>query len=560
MKARSPLASLLEWPTVRPRSALCVVLTITVASLLCVLRFRADASFENLLPKSNPAAQSMVRALNDFSAVDELLLLVSLPKEAPSDPQRLARFAERFDGAIHRDSTAAALIESVTYRVDDQTRKFFQNVVAPAGLFYLDADSFAAARRRLTRPEMDSILRQNEALLAAPGPAAGALAATLLQDPLHLHDFLLQQMSANQPTPFSSSSGLLLSKDQRSLLVRIAGKRPVSDLDYSKAVTRAVTANLQSADPENLQIDLTGGYAIAAASERAIRHDMTDGITGSVILLQILFIIAYRRPIRVFMLAFVPVGLGIFWGFGVRAILERTLSPTAAVVGGVLAGLGIDYTIQYLSNYQARRIAGADPRAAASATSAGMASTLFAAWATSVIGFGVVGFSSIPALRDFALVGSLGLLGALLATFFVLPPLLVLSDRNRSVIQLRFDVLPLLHRIARQRRLAFAVIATVFIAGTIVMAYPGTRLPLESDLTSMHPRPNPPLDAERKDRSGHGGLAGIDSRFSHRGQRGRADRSFPPSESAAEFCRCTSRGNHRHVRPRKRASRSDRRQ
>ncbi|MBV8780519.1 MAG: MMPL family transporter [Phycisphaerae bacterium] len=127
-----------------------------------------------------------------------------------------------------------------------------------------------------------------------------------------------------------------------------------------------------------------------------------------------------------------------------------------------------------------------------------MTGTIFAAWATSVIGFGVIGFSSIAALRDFALVGSLGLLGAFLATFTVLPPLLMMTDRNDTAARLRFNVLPLLLALTRRRRMAMGLIAAVLIAAIIIVAWPGVRLQLDSDLTSMHPRPNPALDAEMK--------------------------------------------------------------
>ena len=76
------------------------------------------------------------------------------------------------------------------YRAGDQTREFVTKVIAPNGLFYLSDAEFAAARQRLTRAEMAEQFHRNEAMLAAPGPAAGALAKALLRDPLRLHEFI----------------------------------------------------------------------------------------------------------------------------------------------------------------------------------------------------------------------------------------------------------------------------------------------------------------------------------------------------------------------------------
>ena len=46
---------------------------------------------------------------------------------------------------------------------------------------------------------------------------------------------------------------------------------------------------------------------------------MIVSVTSSVLLLQVLFIVAYRKPVRYFLLAFVPVALGLLYGFGIRA-------------------------------------------------------------------------------------------------------------------------------------------------------------------------------------------------------------------------------------------------
>ena len=137
MREFSLFAKLLRWPAQRPRQSLFITLLITAAAALAVTRFHADTSFENLLPRTDPAANSLVRALNDFSAVDESLVLISLPPGSPAEQQhRLVNFAERFESAIHQDAAGNRLIDSISYRVDNQTRRFFQNVVVPAGLYY----------------------------------------------------------------------------------------------------------------------------------------------------------------------------------------------------------------------------------------------------------------------------------------------------------------------------------------------------------------------------------------------------------------------------------------
>src|SRR5207249_3121229 len=107
---------------------------------------------------------------------------------------------------------------------------------------------------------------------------------------------------------------------------------------------------------DHLQLDISGGYAIAATSERAIRHDMIVAVIGSVVFLGGLFAIAYRRPIQFFAMAFVPVAIGVWYGFGAYRLANTTLTPLTAVIGGILAGMGIDYPVHYLSQFQASQM------------------------------------------------------------------------------------------------------------------------------------------------------------------------------------------------------------
>src|SRR5206468_9470395 len=135
------------------------------------------------------------RVMSNFRSVEELLILA---ESDSADPNKLTAFAARLDQAIKADPVAASLSDGVVYRVDAQQRQFFEQVLVPAGLFYLDDAAFEAAKRRLTREAMLEQLHRDEATIAAPGPAAQAPAKLLLKDPLRLHEFLLNQFAAGR--------------------------------------------------------------------------------------------------------------------------------------------------------------------------------------------------------------------------------------------------------------------------------------------------------------------------------------------------------------------------
>ena len=520
---QSLLSRLITLPPRHPWATLMVAMVLAIGSFFAVRTLTIDASLEKMFSRDDPSAAAGVRVLSEFAAMDDLLVLVTQPPDAQGTVE-LTDFAGRLERAIHADAHAAAMVTDITYRVDPQSRAFFERVLIPHGLFYLDDEELTRLRERLSADQIAWQIRRNEALIAAPGPAAEALAKNLLRDPLRLHEFVLDRLESHQPFRTLPGSDALISADGRSLLIRITGTRPPSDIAFSRELTESIRELAMESNTARLELDISGAYAIAAASERAIRRDMIVTVLSAVTLLQVFFMLAFRRPLRSFSLAFAPVALGVLFGFGAYALTAHELTPMTAVIGGILAGLGIDYTIHYLSHYRAHRGGGAAAVEAAGETSRALALPLLAAWLTSVFGFVAIGWSSTAMVRDFAILGAFGLAGAFLAALVVLPAMLVVTARSRlagelvrrasgeesgeqaprlnnsshrSGLKLRIE--PMLRVLSRRPTLWLACGAVIAAAAIVVVAtQDDDLLPLETDLTVMHPRPNPPLEAQHR--------------------------------------------------------------
>jgi uncharacterized protein len=488
------MIALLTAPGRYPRRMLLAALLLTAAAIAGASRLRFQAALDAMFPASDPAAQALVRVLDRFDSADELLVLATLrgDNDRP-DPGRLLDFADRFA----RVATAPGntdLVAGVVYRTEPGAMQFVQREMAPAGLYYLDDAQLAVARQRLSAAGMQDQLQRDRAMLAQPGPAAAALAKTFLQDPLSLHDFLLPRLS--QANPMSMNTGALLSADGRALLIRVLGRRSPTDLTYADRLTDAMNQAMRDASPRGLRVVLTGAYPIAAISQRSIRRDAVESVVGSILLLAGLFILAYRRPMRLFCLAIAPVAVGATWGFGAYGLVRGDLSPIAGVIGGVLAGMGIDYSVLYLTRFESLRAEGVTAVEAVWQTSSEIGAAITAAFITSVAGFLAIGCSSVRALRDFAILGTLGLLGCFVAAVFILPALLVLLGGGGRP-AFRFSLQPLLAWTAKHRGACIGGGLAVAALCVALSAVPGRALlESEQDLTVMHPRPNPALDAE----------------------------------------------------------------
>jgi predicted exporter len=344
------MRSLLVAPVRHPAVMLITATIVSLISIVAARHIHNDASIDRLFPSNDPAASALTHIMNNYAAVEQVLVMASLPEGASGttpDSTSLTIFAQRLADGIHQ-SASNDLVAEVHWKTDDRTRQFFQNVMAPNGIYYLDDAEMAAAQQRLSHDGIAEQIHHDEDVIATPGPVAGALSKVLLQDPLNLHEFLMNKLGAvGNPSPGDAD----FSADGRSLLIQISGTKPISDLAYCHAITDLVNEQAAAANRDGLRLDISGGYAIAAASETGIRHDMIGSVTGSITLMGLLFLLAYRRPVALFIAAMIPVGLGILWGFGIYGAAGLQLTPLTAVVGAILAGMGIDYSVQFLSRY-----------------------------------------------------------------------------------------------------------------------------------------------------------------------------------------------------------------
>lgn len=473
----------------RPVVMLLIAAAVSLAAVLCILRLKPESALDAMLDPHDPSTAAMGRVMADFPVTSELLVLVSIPDDRPVDPSPLLAFAGRFTASAANETD---LVRRARYQPDASARAFIEHVMAPAGLLYLDDTQLRELKTRLTPAGMADALARDEAMLAVPGPAAGGLAKALVQDPLRLHEFLLPRFAALAQAGGSmdalSDHAAYFSPSGRDVLIRIEGTQPPADFDFARRLTDRVTALAAAANADHLDVRISGSYAIAAHNAGAIRQDAVVGSTASVVTLAAWFFILYRRPMRLFLMAAAPVAVGLLWGFGAYALFRSTITPLAAVVGGALGGIGIDYSIYKLAHHRG----GQSP----AVTIRRLFAPSFAAWATSVIGFAVIAFSPLRVLRDFALVGSLGLLGAWIGTLLLLPAMLALFGRDWTDSPMRLPIAQWLWSVISPRPLrVLTASGALLIAIAIITIIFGRPVRQNVDMHLLHPQPNPPLDA-----------------------------------------------------------------
>ncbi len=346
------------------------------------------------------------------------LALVLVRGEYPDEVQGAAQqSAERLRAADH------------VHAVVDNVR-----VGAPSDPTKAWAVASPPARSRLaqaTTPEgMLKRLAETRALLLSPG--AAALADAVRRDPLRLAHIPFEQGvglgSGATARPVGAlrvaAAEAFVACGGKARLLLVAPEGQALRGDAARAFVQAAEMALtpvRDAHP-NVRIELTGGHAIAAASERMIRRDLWLSGVLSAALASLAFALTFRR-LRALLAVLAPLAIGTLWTCAVATVAFAELSAITVAFVAVVVGVGVDTGIHvYAALLEGRRSGLSAQDAAARARRETARPTLVAATAAAAA-FGSLGLSSIPALRQFGWLCAVGELLTALAILALTPSL-----------------------------------------------------------------------------------------------------------------------------------------
>jgi predicted RND superfamily exporter protein len=375
-----------------------------LAFVAVTLRLRLDPNVSSLLPKRGEAA-SLSRYVRGFGGGDLAVVLIE-----GEDAEEVAAVAAEAAEELSHKST----VERAAHRVDAS------RALEPM-LLWRHAD--AAARARLAQalsPEgMRERLEESRKLLLAPG--SGAAAELLAKDPLRLGQLLFEPGGIGSGVR-TQPDGAFATDDGRAHLVMIKPAGIALRGEDARAFVRdanGVIEPLAAAHP-NLRLGLTGGHAIAAATEEMLNRDLTLSGTVAMLLASLAFVLVFRRA-RALVAVMPPLLLGTIWTAGLATLFPGGLSAIAVAFMSVVIGVGVDTGVHvYAALLEARRAGLAPNDAAASARRTTAKPVLFAA-VTAGAAFAALALSDIEAVRQLGILCAGGEILTAIAIVLVTP-------------------------------------------------------------------------------------------------------------------------------------------
>ena len=392
------------WLERRGRAILTAAAAVIAVSIyLAAFRLPLHADLSDLLPTETPAIRDLRRLEARVAARDTMVAIVVAP-----EPGLRATVAGELASEIDR------LDRGLVARVDTDDAEIRAFATAHAALYAPLAD-LVAAEGALERRIAAAKLRANPLFIdledAAEAPA----------DDGALDELRRRRREAEAQLARSAR----VSPDGRAQVIVIETAFRATDAAADRRLDDAlvaIAARVRARHPAAI-VAFAGGVPQTLAEHDSLVAGMLVSSLATVALVA-LVLLAHLRSLRMLALLTGNIAAATLVAFGIAAVTVGHLNAATAFLGAIIAGNGINYGILLIARYLEERATAAPPVAMARAIAGTIRPTLIASLGAA-IAYGSLAVTQFRGFADFAVIGGAGMLVCWVASFVVLPVLVL---------------------------------------------------------------------------------------------------------------------------------------
>ena len=290
-----------------------------------------------------------------------------------------------------------------------------------------------------------------------------------------------ERYEGRQPRAFNTNA------DSSVLVIEIFPAEGESGLEFIRNMLEEVRGVVESLDRAQYAADLNvyyGGNLKNRLDEfEVVKSDILGtavyGIGGVFLLIVIFF-----RSFIAALLVSVSLGLSITWTFGLTYLVIGELNTITGFLFVILFGVGIDYGIHTFARYKEGRLSGLSSREALDKMVCQTGTAVGTTAVTTAAGFLLLLLMDFKGFAHLGFIAGVGVLFAFVAMVFVLPALIIVTERVGVL-----RIAPVVARTEPQlkgRGLRFGVpLLSLAAVVTLLAAYLSTRVGFEYDFTNL---------------------------------------------------------------------------
>ncbi len=179
--------------------------------------------------------------------------------------------------------------------------------------------------------------------------------------------------------------------------------------------------------PPGVKFGITGQPILRMTIFDLLKRDAVFTlIVAATVILLLLFIM--QRSYTHGLLIFAPLSLGLIWTMGTLGWLGIPLSVATVGLSSMILGLGVEYGVFVLSRYKEERVKKFGQLDSMKTTVHAIGTAVIGSGLTTIVGFGVLSFATVPMIQHLGQTLALGIAYCLLAALFVNPVFILLEE------------------------------------------------------------------------------------------------------------------------------------
>ena len=434
------MSFLARYRTLSTRGHLIIVLFglgLCALSIVAAKKIEIDTRIQSLLPKHTPTQLALKTMQERVASDGPIMILV-----ASDQPNLNRELAEKIAEEIRLWPEARWVA----------TRRDF-SALRDAALLYLDTDTLRSLTDDIEArvdweyceripgcvnfDDQPSLPSEEELIESfSRTPSGRALEAFTGED---LPTWFQNQNTTDHDDENTSKVGYgdeLCSPEGDVCVVRAELRGQASDLSFATEILRRtedVFTRVRPADaPASLRMVVSGGYRNLPMERKQIGEDLRNTAIVSVVLIVLVLMIQFRRPLALFLLL-APLLCGMAFTLGMIAWFHPKLNLISAFTLAILAGIGVDFGIHLLT-YFGIRLDQSDDDASKAVhwVTRKLFSSLLAAGLTTGCAFLALSASSFRGISEMGWMAALGVLLSLITFLFVFPSLTIVASAIRD--------------------------------------------------------------------------------------------------------------------------------
>jgi len=263
----------------------------------------------------------------------------------------------------------------------------------------------------------DEQLREQPDLLTADSPATAVVTATGGDIPPPAQ---VDQILDGLPEPVRDS---LVTADRRAAVISFGVE--LIPMDQMNTLIEEMAADARP--PAGATAVPAGIATLGARTVTALTANRELVTLAGLLAIAAGLTLVYRSVARA-LVPILPIALIVGWSAAFMYAAGIDLNPLTAVLGSLIIGIGVEFTVLLMERYYEEKAKGQEPREAMITAVSRIGRAISASGLTVVAGFGTLMASDFPVLQDFGKVVVIDVLLALVCTLVILPAVIVWLD------------------------------------------------------------------------------------------------------------------------------------